>query len=52
MDEGSPDVIEHNGRFYINVGRPGFNSKTNNGAGYDSKKIAQEVIEGKRSRSK
>lgn len=48
--KGSPDVIEYRGRFYINMGRPGFNSRTNNRAGYDTRQKAQDVIDGKRSR--
>ena len=46
----APDVIVFNGRYYINMGRPGFNSKTNNGMGYDTEKKALDVIAGRRSR--
>lgn len=47
----APDVIEHAGRFYINMGRPGFNSRTNNRNGYATRQLAQDVIDGKRSRT-
>lgn len=49
-DKKAPDILEHQGRFYINMGRPGYNSHTNNRDGYETKKKAQDVIDGKRSR--
>lgn len=45
FDTNSPDIIEHDGRFYINGGRPGFNSRKNNGRGYDTEAEAREVLE-------
>lgn len=49
-EKGSPAIVEWRGRFFINMGRPGFNSRTNNRFGYDSRDLAQAVIDGKRSR--
>jgi hypothetical protein len=39
-----PDVIEHNGRWFINMGRPGFNTRANNANGYASKGQATRVM--------
>lgn len=38
--KGSPDVIEFMGRFYVNMDRPGFNSRTNTRDGYATKQKA------------
>lgn len=48
--EGETDIIPFNGRFYINMERPGFNSWTNNGQGYETEQQARDVIDGKSSR--
>lgn len=37
-------VVEINGRWYITLGLPGFNSKANNSCGYDSKLQALAAI--------
>jgi len=39
-----PDLIQHEGRWYINMGRPGFNSKPNNGLGYDTMRNAEAAM--------
>jgi hypothetical protein len=39
-----PDVIEHNGRFYINMGRPGFNTRANNRDGYATRESAARTL--------
>lgn len=49
-EKSGPAVFEHQGRWFINLGQPGYNSRTNNRAGYDSQQKAQDVIDGKRSR--
>ena len=36
-------VFELNGRWYISMGRPGFNSKANNRNGYATEKAALEA---------
>jgi len=38
-------VFELGGRWYISLGRPGFNSKANNRTGYASEKAALRALE-------
>lgn len=42
--ESSADVIPHNGRWFINMGRPGFNCAANNRKGFASKGQATRVM--------
>lgn len=44
MDAGSPDVFAHGDRWFINMGRPGFNSRANNAAGYGSEALARAAM--------
>lgn len=40
---GAPLVIKRGGRFFINMGRPGFNCRANNGAGFSSREAAEQA---------
>jgi hypothetical protein len=39
-----PEVIEHNGRYFINMGHPGFNTRANNVQGYATKAQALRAM--------
>jgi hypothetical protein len=43
-EAGSPDVVEHGGRFFVNMGRPGFNTRANNAQGFATHAKALGVI--------
>jgi hypothetical protein len=45
FDTKGPDVIEHRGRFYVNMGRPGFNTRANNSNGYATREGALGVMQ-------
>lgn len=38
-------TVEHEGRWFITMGNPGFNSATNNGRGYASEDLALAAIQ-------
>lgn len=39
------ETVEHEGRWYITIGHPGFNSPSNNMSGYSSRAKAIESLE-------
>lgn len=42
-DPRAPEVFPHNGRWYINLGRPGCNTQMNNSIGYTTEDEALKV---------
>ncbi len=43
-EPSSPDVVQStDGRWFINMGRPGFNSPTNNRGGWPTAEMAQQI---------
>jgi hypothetical protein len=42
--DGSPDVIQHRSRWFINMGRPGFNCLANNRNGFETEAAARAAM--------
>lgn len=51
MDQGSPDVVQRGDRWFVNMGRPGFNCFANNRDGFPTREKAEACIR-KHNRSK
>ena len=51
-EPGSPDVVQStDGRWFINMGRPGFNSPTNNRGGWPTEAGARTLLIAYRARA-